>query len=108
MLFPRWRGGTSSVPRCKKMLFCAGVVGQEPVLFDFTIEENIRMGRDGCTTEDIEKVRQTHGLIKYKDTKPQMLSLLVFNRVFILETQAVMLVFSTGFLNYCPSNLLSG
>jgi ABC-type multidrug transport system fused ATPase/permease subunit len=41
------------------MLFCAGVVGQEPVLFDFTIDENIRMGRDGCTTEDIEKVRQT-------------------------------------------------
>jgi ABC-type multidrug transport system fused ATPase/permease subunit len=42
------------------MLFCAGVVGQEPVLFDFTIEENIRMGRDGCTTEDIEKVRHMY------------------------------------------------
>ena len=35
---------------------CAGVVGQEPVLFDFTIEENIRMGRSDCTTEQIEQV----------------------------------------------------
>jgi hypothetical protein len=34
-----------------------------------------------------------------------MSSLLVFNRVYRLEIQSVMLVFSTGFLNYC---LLSG
>jgi hypothetical protein len=44
----------------------------------------------------------------YKDTKPQMSSVLVFNRVCRLEIQSVMLVFSTGFVNYCPSNLLSG
>jgi hypothetical protein len=25
-----------------------------------------------------------------------------------MEIQSVMLVFSTGFVNYCPSNLLSG
>jgi hypothetical protein len=33
---------------------------------------------------------------------------LVFNRVYRLELQSVMLVFSTAFVNYCPSNLLSG
>ncbi len=31
-----------------------------------------------------------------------MASLLVFNRVHRLEIQSVMLVFSTGFVNYCP------
>ncbi len=32
-----------------------------------------------------------------------MLSLLVFNRVYRLEIQSVMLVFSTPFVNCCPS-----
>ncbi|XP_013099657.2 multidrug resistance protein homolog 49 [Stomoxys calcitrans] len=32
-----------------------GVVGQEPVLFATTIEENIRYGKPDCTMEDIEK-----------------------------------------------------
>jgi hypothetical protein len=31
-----------------------------------------------------------------------MSSLLVFNGVYRLEIQSVMLVFSTGFVNYCP------
>jgi ABC-type bacteriocin/lantibiotic exporter with double-glycine peptidase domain len=43
----------------KLELFVLGVVGQEPVLFDFTIEENIRMGRSDCTNEDIEKVNSS-------------------------------------------------
>ena len=30
-----------------------GVVAQEPVLFDTTIAENIRYGREGCTMEEI-------------------------------------------------------
>jgi hypothetical protein len=34
--------------------------------------------------------------------------LLEFNRVYRLEIQSVMLEFSTGFVNYCASNLLSG
>jgi hypothetical protein len=34
--------------------------------------------------------------------------LLVLNRVYSLEIQSVMLVFSIGFVNYGPSNLLSG
>jgi hypothetical protein len=37
-----------------------------------------------------------------------MSSLLVFNGVYMLEIQSVMLVFSTGFVNYSTSNLLSG
>ena len=36
-----------------------------------------------------------------------MSSLLVFNRVYRLEIQSVMLVFSTTLVNCCPSNLLS-
>ncbi len=37
-----------------------------------------------------------------------MSSLLVYNRVNRLEIQSVMLVFRPSFVNYCPSNLLSG
>ncbi len=47
-------------------------------------------------------------LNNYKDTKPSMSSLLVFNRVYRLEIQSVMLVFSARFVNNCPCNLLSG
>ncbi len=36
-----------------------------------------------------------------------MSSLLAFNRVNRLEIQPVMLVLSTGFVNYCPFDLLS-
>ncbi len=36
-----------------------------------------------------------------------MSSLLSFNRFYRLEIQSVMLVISTGFMNYCPCNLLS-
>ena len=32
-----------------------GVVGQEPVLFDLTIKENIRLGNESASDEDIEK-----------------------------------------------------
>jgi hypothetical protein len=34
-----------------------------------------------------------------------MSSLLAFSRVYRLEIQSVMMVFSTAFVNYCPSNL---
>ncbi len=36
----------------------------------------------------------------YKDTKPQKSSLLVFNRVYRLEIQSIILVFSTPLVNY--------
>jgi hypothetical protein len=39
-------------------------------------------------------------LNNFKDSKPQMLSLLVFNRVYRLEIQSVMLVFSSGVVYY--------
>ncbi len=42
---------------------------------------------------------QYHGRGNYKDTKIQMLSLLVFIRVYRLEIQSVMLVFSTPLVN---------
>ena len=32
-----------------------GVVGQEPVLFDLTIRENIRLGNQKATDEEIER-----------------------------------------------------
>jgi hypothetical protein len=35
-------------------------------------------------------IHLVHGPSSYKDTKPQMLSLLVFNRVYRLENQSVM------------------
>jgi hypothetical protein len=40
-----------------------------------------------------------HGLNNYKETKLLMSSLLVLIRVYGLETQSVMLAFSTGFVN---------
>jgi hypothetical protein len=48
-----------------------------------------------------------HGINNFEDVKPSMSSLMLFNRVDRLEIQSVMLVFSTGFMNYCPSNLVS-
>jgi hypothetical protein len=43
------------------------------------------------------------GTWNYKDTKSKMSSLQVFNRVYRLEIQSVMLVFSTPLVNCCPS-----
>jgi hypothetical protein len=44
-----------------------------------------------------------HGRRNYKDTKPYMPSLLVFNKVYRLEIQSVTLVFSTPLVYCCPS-----
>lgn len=38
---------------------CIGVVSQEPLLFDTTIEENIRHGRPGATLEEIMQAAQS-------------------------------------------------
>ncbi len=43
----------------------------------------------------------------YIDTKPYMSSLLVLYRVYRLEIQSVMLVFSTPLVNQCPSTIFS-
>jgi hypothetical protein len=56
-----------------------------------------------------EKVKGAMGQITIKTSNPKgMSSLLVFNRVYRLDIQSVMLVFSTGIVYHCPSNLLSG
>ena len=38
----------------KSLRSIIGVVSQEPILFDTTVEENIRMGRLDVTKEEIE------------------------------------------------------
>jgi hypothetical protein len=48
---------------------------------------------------ELEKMHRKHGPNNDKDTNPKMSSLLVFNRVFRLEIQSVMLVFSTPLVN---------
>ncbi len=56
-----------------------------------------------------EKVKGAMDQITIKTPNPKgMSSLLVFNRVYRLDIQSVMLVFSTGIVYHCPSNLLSG
>lgn len=43
-----------------------GVVSQEPVLFAATVRENIEMGREGASFEEIEnaaKLADAHGFI---------------------------------------------
>ena len=44
-----------------------GVVSQEPVLFDGSISDNIRLGREGATQADIEeaaKMANAHNFIR--------------------------------------------
>jgi hypothetical protein len=50
-----------------------------------------------------ENATCTHGRRNYYDTNPLTSSLLVFNRVYRLEIQSVMLVFATPLGNCCPS-----
>ncbi len=56
----------------------------------------------------LSRLMPWYPVLNYEDTKPLMSSLLVFNIVYRLKIQSVMLVSSTAFVNYCPSNLLSG
>jgi hypothetical protein len=74
-------------------------VGRRPLVsLAATADQPVVLGR-GCG----------HRLNNYEDTpNPKMSSLLLFTRVDRLEIQSVMLVVSTSFVNYCPSNLVSG
>ena len=57
-----------------------GVVNQEPVLFDTTIAENIRYGKDGVTQEDIEKAAKEANAHDFIMRLPQVSGIfLVFN-----------------------------
>ena len=49
-----------------------GVVSQEPVLFDMTIAENIRYGKDGVTQEDIEKATRMANAHDFITRLPQV------------------------------------
>ncbi len=56
------------------------------------------LARKVCFAE-MAVVGLQHGPNNYKDTKPKMSSLLVFNSVFRLEIQSFMLVFPTPLVN---------
>ena len=49
-----------------------GVVSQEPVLFDTTIAENIRYGKDGVSQEDIEKATKMSNAHDFISRLPQV------------------------------------
>ena len=49
-----------------------GVVSQEPVLFDTTIRENIRYGRDGTSDEEIENAARQANAYDFIMKLPQV------------------------------------
>ena len=49
-----------------------GVVSQEPVLFDTTIAENIRYGKDGVSREDIQKATKMANAHDFITRLPQV------------------------------------
>ncbi len=74
-------------------------VGRRPLVsLAATADQPVVLGR-GCG----------HGVNSYiKTPNPKCRIYWCFIRVYRLEIQSVMLVFSTSFVNYCPSNLVSG
>ena len=54
-----------------------GVVGQEPVLFDLSIRENIMLGSSKSTEEDIEKACKDANAINFIRNLPQGLDTMV-------------------------------
>ena len=47
-----------------------GVVGQEPVLFDLTIRENIRLGNQAASNEDIEQACKAANALNFIQKLP--------------------------------------
>lgn len=54
-----------------------GIVSQEPVLFDTTISENIRFGKDGVTQQDIETATKMANAHDFISKLPQVSAKLV-------------------------------
>ncbi|KAK4873210.1 hypothetical protein RN001_015239 [Aquatica leii] len=57
-----------------------GVVGQEPILFDTTIEENIRLGCENATQKDIEAAAKKANAHNFINAFPQKYKTLVGQR----------------------------
>ncbi|KAK4873208.1 hypothetical protein RN001_015237 [Aquatica leii] len=57
-----------------------GVVGQEPILFDTTIAENIRLGCENATKKDIEAAAQKANAHNFIEAFPQKYETLVGQR----------------------------
>ena len=49
-----------------------GVVSQEPVLFEGSIAENIRMGKDDATDQEIEQAAQNANAHKFISELPKV------------------------------------
>lgn len=52
-----------------------GLVSQEPVLFGFSIKDNIAYGKDGATIEEIRAAAELANAAKFIDKLPQVLLL---------------------------------
>ncbi|CAD5121588.1 DgyrCDS10086 [Dimorphilus gyrociliatus] len=57
-----------------------GVVSQEPILFDCSIEENIRLGRDDVTEEEIRKAAKDANAYDFIKKLPKQFNTLVGER----------------------------
>ncbi|CAG8553074.1 9962_t:CDS:10, partial [Ambispora gerdemannii] len=47
------------------------LVGQEPVLFDISIGDNIRYGKEGCTQEEIEEAAKAANIHNFIESLPE-------------------------------------
>jgi len=62
-----------------------GVVSQEPVLFDTTIRENIRFGRDGVTDDEIIFAAKQANAYDFITNLPNVSLIFVFQRFIVLS-----------------------
>ena len=56
------------------------LVSQEPVLFNESIEENIRLGRPGATSEEVRQAARLAGALEFIEAQPQGFQTLVGER----------------------------
>jgi len=56
----------------KSLRSIIGVVSQEPILFDTTVEENIRMGRLDVTKEEIETATKAANAFDFIQNLPEV------------------------------------
>ena len=55
-----------------------GVVSQEPVLFDMTIMDNIKFGREDATMEEIEQAAKDANVHDFIEGLPQRMCVCVY------------------------------